>query len=980
MSLKRFFHRAQWDRDRSEEMESYLQIETEENIARGVPYPEAHAAARRKLGNTALIREEIYRMNSVEHLDALIRDLRHGSRMLGRSPVFTAAALLTLAIGIGANAAIFSVVNSVLLRPLRYPDAEQLVVLHQDAPGAAGLANAADGLALSPSLYFTYAEQNRTFQALGVWTAGTANITGVAEPEQVHTVLVSDGVLQALRVPQAAGRWLLPADQSPQGPQPNSFSGRSSTVMLSYGYWQRRFGEDPSVIGRTLNVDSVPRQIVGVMQKGFRIVKADPDLILPLAFDRGRAILAGFGFNGLGRLKPGVTIAQANADLARLLPIWMDTWSNGPNTNGRWYENWKIRPTIRPLKQQVIGNVGKVLWVVMGTLALVMFIACANVTNLLLVRAESRQRELALRAALGAGVGRIIRSLLVESVILGVMGGAIGMVVAYAGLRLLAAIGPANLPRLNEISMDGSTFAFTLALSVLSGLFLGLIPALKYAGRRISPALRSAGRTASVSRERHRARNVLVVAQVAIALILLVSAGLMIRTAQALRTVEPGFTDAGHLQAVRISIPSLLIRDPRLVVRTQNDLAEKLSAIPGVTSVGYASEAPMEAEPPDWDNVFAEGKTYPGDVAPLRRFEHVSPGFVRTMGARLIAGREFTWTDVYDLRPSVLISENLARELWGAPAAAIGKRLRQYPITPWQEIIGVVQDVRQNGIQEAAPATVYWPVLRRNQFAAKGEPEVTRAVTFAIRSDRAGTEGFLSQVRQSVWSVNSSLPMASVRTMRDIYEESLTTMSFTLVMLGISGAMSLILGLIGIYGVISYTVSQRTREIGIRVALGAEPGTLRWLFVRHGLALAGAGVAIGLACAAGLTRLMRSLLFGIGPLDPLTYTAMPLILVAAVALACYLPARQRPRWTRWSPCGRSSGWGDSRTPEGAPRPSNDRAPEPQRERDSPLPSGPKILSDRFMVGIIGTQKTATTSQVHPPPANRGNELFEENHP
>jgi predicted permease len=892
MSIRRFLRRGQWDRERSEEAESYLAIETDENVARGMPYDEARAAALRKLGNSTVMREEIYRMNTIAFLDALVRDASYSLRMLARSPMFTAAALLTLAIGIGANAAVFSVINSVLLRPLRYPDAGQLVALHQDAPGAAGLANAADGLALSPSMYLTYAEQNRTFQAVGVWAQGTANVTGLSEPEQVRTVAVSDGVLQALGAPPLAGRWLLPADQVPQGPQPLSFSGRSSTVMLSYAYWQRHFGGDRSIIGQALIVDSLPRKIIGVMPRGFRIVKAEPDLILPLAFDRARLILGGFGFNGIGRLKAGVTIAQANADLARLLPVWMDSWSNGPNSNGRWYENWKIRPALRPLKRQVIGNVGDLLWVLMGTIALVMFIACANVTNLLLVRAEARQHELALRAALGAEVGRIVRSLLVECVMLGLMGGALGAMLGYAGLRLLVASGPANLPRLNEISMDLRTFVFTLALSLISGLLLGLAPALKYAGPRIAAALQSAGRTASVSRERHRVRNALVVVQVAIALVLLVSAGLMIRTAQMLRTVEPGFTGPEHLQTVRISIPSSLISEPQLVIRTQNDLVDKLRAIPGVTAVGFANEAPMEGLPPNWDNIFPEGKVYPGNVAPLRRFENVSPGFLRTMGARLIAGREFTWTDIYGLRPMVMISDNLAREFWGSPSAAVGKRLREATITPWQQVIGVVQDVRQNGIQEKAPEVVYWPALMRQQFAPNGAPVATRAATFVIRSERAGTESFLNQVRQAVWSVNASLPLAAVRTMREIYEESLVTTSFALVMLGIAGTMAMMLGLIGIYGVISYTVSQRRRDIGIRVALGAEPRALRWLFVRFGLGLSTAGAVIGLVAAAGLMRLMKSVLFGVSPVDPLTYTAVPLVLIAAAVLASYLPARR----------------------------------------------------------------------------------------
>ncbi len=329
MSIRRFLRRAQWDRERSEEMESYLRIETDENVARGLPYDEARALALRKLGNSTLIREDIYRMNTITFLDTLAGDIRYCLRILARSPVFTAAALLTLAIGIGANATVFSVVNSVLIRPLGYPRAEQLVALHQDAPGAAGLANATDGLALSPSMYFTYAEQNRTFQAVGVWTSGTANVTGLAQPEQVRTVSVSQGVLEAFAAPPAAGRWLSAADQIPQGPEAAirfGFSGRSSTVMLSYGYWQRRFGGDRSVIGRNLDVDSQPRQIVGVMPQGFRVVKAEPDLILPLAFDRGHVILAGFGFNGIGRLKPGVTIAQANADLARL---YRSGWTPG---------------------------------------------------------------------------------------------------------------------------------------------------------------------------------------------------------------------------------------------------------------------------------------------------------------------------------------------------------------------------------------------------------------------------------------------------------------------------------------------------------------------------------------------------------------------------------------------------------------------------------------------------------------------------
>ncbi len=882
MGLGRFFRRTKWDRERLEEIESYVQIETDENVARGMQYREARTAARRKFGNSTLIREEIYSMNTITFLDALARDVRYGLRMLRRSPMFTAVALLTLAIGIGANTAVFSVVNNVLLKPLRYPNAQELVALRQIAPGAAGLANFSEGLPLSPSMYFTYAEHNRTFQSVGVWVNDRVNVTGLAEPEQVRVVAVTDGVLQALDVSPVAGRWLSAADQVAHGPE---------SVMLSYGYWQRRFGGDRSAIGRNIRVDSRPRQIVGVMPRDFRVVNSDFDLIVPLAFDRSKLVLAGFGFQGVARLKPGVTIAQANFDVARMMPIWMDSWSNGPGTNPRFYETWRITPVICSLKQEAIGNVGSVLWVVMGTIGMVMLIACANVANLLLVRAEARQQELAIRSALGAGRGRIVRELLLESVLLSLIGGALGVAVAYEGLRLLVAIGPANLPRLSEISLDARALGFTLILSLLSGLLFGLIPALKYAGPRISVALRSGGRTASMSRERHHSRNFLVVAQVAMALVLLVSAGLMIRTFQTLRTVEPGFTQAEHLQTMRISIPPSLVAEPQRVARTQNDIAEKLAAIPGVTSVGFASAMPMEGIEPNWDMIFVEGKPSSREVPPLRVFKYVSPGFFHTAGTRIMAGRELTWTEVYGLRPVAIVSENLARELWGTPSAAIGKRFREFPSMPWHEVIGVVQNVRENGVQENAPAIVYWPSMMANLYGP--EPlDAVRTVTFAVRSDRAGTESFLSEIQQAVWSANSSLPLASVRTMQQIYDQSMARTSFTLVMLGIAGAMALVLGIIGIYGVISYAVSQRRREMGIRLALGAQQSELRRMFVRSGLALAAIGVAIGLMTAIALMRLMKSLLFGISPLDPITYIAVPLVLVMAAVLASYLPARR----------------------------------------------------------------------------------------
>jgi predicted permease len=456
-------------------------------------------------------------------------------------------------------------------------------------------------------------------------------------------------------------------------------------------------------------------------------------------------------------------------------------------------------------------------------------------------------------------------------------------------LRLLLAMSPANLPRLTEISLDARSLGFTLVLSLLSGFLFGLIPAWKYARPGNHAVIGAGARTVSATRERQTSRQVLVVAQVAMSLVLLVSATLMIRTFQRLRHVDPGFAHAEQLQTMRITIPDSLIRDTQMVARTQNDIAEQLKAIPGVVSVGFAGSVPMEGIEPNWNQVYSEGVNYASQEPPLRLFNYASPDFFHTMGTRVLAGREYTWTDIYGERPVAIVSASLAREFWGTPAAAIGKRIRE--MTVWHEVIGVVEDVHHNGIDQKSPAMVYWPT-KKGDYNGPDAIDFARYVTFVVRSDRAGTEGLMKQVQQAVWSVNANLPVASVRTMEDIYGQSLARTSFTLVMLAIAGSMALLLGVIGIYGVISYTVSQRRRELGIRLALGAQKAELRWMVVRSALLLTGVGVAIGLCFAAGLTRLMKSLLFGISPFDPLTYVTIPVVLAAAAVLASYLPARR----------------------------------------------------------------------------------------
>ena len=800
-------------------------------------------------------------------------------RSLFRMPVFTSVTVLTLALGIGANTAIFSVIEGVLLKPLPYPRPDELVVLDHSAAGIN-----LPRLGAAPFLYYTYREDGRVFEDVGLWTLSTASVTGLAQPEEVRTLVVTDGVLPMLGAQPMLGRLFTKADDSPSTPE---------TIVLTAGYWRSRFGADQGAIGRTLMVDSQPREIIGVLPDTFRFLDRDVSLISPLRLDRSKVFLGQFSFAGMARLKPGTTLEQARADAARLLPISITRFPPFPGGSVKMFEEARLAPNLKTLKDSLVGDIRTMLWVLMATIGMVLLIACANVANLLLVRAESRQQELAIRAALGAGSLRIVRELLVESVTLGIAGGVIGLGLAFAALRLLVSLAPGNLPRLQDIAIDIPVLLFTLAVSIVAGLLFGAVPAFKYGRGQLGTALRGGGRTSSASRERHRARSTLVVAQVALALMLLISSGLMIRTFQALRNVHPGFTRAEEVQTARLSIPDSQIKDATAVVRMEQAIIDKTMTIPGVTSVAMSSTVTMSGQ--GWhDPLYARDRTYAeSQVPPIRLFKMVSPGFIATMGGSIVAGRDFSWADNYELHPVAMVSEALARELWGQPGAAIGKYVQPYPKVPWREVIGVVSDMRDDGVTEKATAAVYWPLLIKDFFqAATPENSIRpqRGVTLVIRSARAGTVALVNDLQQTVWSINPNLPLAEVRTLQEIYDQSLARTSFTLVMLAIAGGMALLLGVAGIYGVISYSVSQRSREIGIRVALGAQASTVTRMFVMHGLVLAAIGVVIGLVGAAALMRTLSTLLFEISPLDPVTYALVSLTLVAAAAIASYVPA------------------------------------------------------------------------------------------
>jgi predicted permease len=800
-------------------------------------------------------------------------------RSLAKMPLFTGVAVLTLAIGIGANTAVFSVIEGVLFKPLPYPRADELVVLDHAAPGV-NLPRAG----AAPFQYFIYREQGRVFQDVGLWNTGTVSVTGLVEPAEVPTLFVTDGVLPMLGVQPMLGRVFSRTDDAPGSPE---------TVILTSGYWRSRFGGDRSAIGRTLMLDSQPREIIGVLPDTFRFLDRDVSLIVPYRFDRNKVFLGQFSYSAIARLKPGSTIEQSSADVARLIPISLRAFPPFPGASLKMFEEIRLQPNVRSLKDDLVGDVQTVLWVLMGTIGMVLLIACANVANLLLVRAEARQQELAIRAALGADSKRIARELLLESVTLGMLGGLAGLGLAFAALRLLVALAPASLPRIQDITLDIPVLIFTFALSVIAGLLFGVIPAFKYARAQLGTTLRGGGRTASASRERHRARNTLVVAQVALALVLLVSSGLMIRTFQALRDVHPGFARPNEVQTFRLSIPNSQLKDEVAVARMHQAILDKIAALPGMASVALASTVTMSGE--GWhDPLFAQDRTYAeSEVPPIRLFKFVSPGYMKTMGGSLLAGRDFTWTDAFELRPVAMVSESLARDLWGQPAAAIGKRVRPYPTGVWREVVGVLSDMRDDGLNTKPTAVAYWPLLMVD-FAPRSENRhfVQRGASYVVRSNRTGSAGFVNELSQAVWSINPNLPLARVRTLQEMYDASLARTSFTLVMLAIAGGMALLLGVAGIYGVISYSVSQRAREIGIRLALGAQPQAVARMFVTHGLTLAAFGVVIGLTAAFAIMRLMSSLLFEVSAVDPLTYAMVSVALIAATVLASYVPARR----------------------------------------------------------------------------------------
>lgn len=852
------------------ELDAELRDHIEREIAEGVRAGQSEADVRRQIrltsGGLDQVKEACRDVRRPRALADLAADVRFAWRILAKDRWFTAGAMLTLALGIGATTAIFSVVYGVLLQPLAFDEPDRLVVIYHRAPGFN-----TPTLPQSDATYFTYRDHARVFEDIGLWRAEQVSIARSGTPEPEQALRLTDGLLSLLRVRPLLGDLLRKEDDVPGAP---------NRVLLTYGYWQRALGASRDVVGQSLVIDGSSYEVAGVLPASFTFLDTRAAVLLPLKLNRTQALTGpGFGPRGVARLKPGVTLAEANDDIARMIPLIPEQFPLQPGVTREMWQGVGLAPNVRPLSEVVIGDVGRSLCILLGTVGVVLLMAWANVANLLLVRAEGRQREFAVRAAVGASHGRIAAALLSESLLLGLAGGALGVLFAQAGIGLLRRMAPVGLPRVDDIAINGVVLLFTLTLSVVTALMFGLLPAVRF-GTLNFHVLKDAGRSASDAPGPHRTRNMLVVAQVALALVLLIVSGLMIRTFVAMRQVQPGYVRPAEVQTFHVRVPPALIRDPQQVTRTYEEIAERLTHVSGVAAVGLTSSIPMDrfqgAAP-----ISVEDRPVSG-TPPTRRVKPIAPGYFETMGNPVVAGRAITWTDIHQTALVAVISENLARVYWGEPSKALGKRLGGSP-EEWSEIVGVVGNERVDGLNHPAPTIVYLPMANNRDMA------------YVVRSHRVGGPGFLRELQQAVWSVNSNLPLATVRTLDEIEADSMARTSFAMVMLAIAASVALLIGVVGIYGVIRYIAAQRTCEIGIRMALGAQTGDVRRLFLRHGLVLTLGGITVGIGAAMFLTRVMSALLFGVTPTDPVTYVAASAGVAAVALLATYLPARRASR-------------------------------------------------------------------------------------
>ena len=849
------------DDDLDRELRAHLDLEAEELRAAGSAPQEAMHAARRTLGNTTLLKEAIREMSGWTSVERLSQDLRYGVRLLRRSPGFSIVAILTLALGIGANTAIFSVVNAFLLRPLPFADSGRLMRLWPT--------NKERGLVPYPTTSYPnfqdWKTQSRSFEQMEVYNPRSFNITGGDQPQHVAGLRASGGLLQLLRVNPIHGRTFVQDEIQP---------GRDHVVLLSEGLWQSRFARDPGVLGKTVKLNDEIFTVIGVLPSTFQFPPGHPvDIVLPQPPDPDR----GHGFvNVVARLRAGSTLAQAQAELDTIAKLQELQYPEFDKGNG-------VR--VFSLRDSYSNSFRPALLIFLSAVGFVLLIACANVANLFLARTAGRQKELVVRAAMGAGRLRLIRQLITESALIGLAGGAVGLLLAYWGEKGLVTMVRSSfeIPALDTVSLDGTVLAFTLILSLAVGIIAGLAPAFGASRLDVNDTLKEGSRGLTGNRRRNRIRGSLVVAEIALALVLLVGAGLMIKTFVLLNSVDAGI----HLENVltlNLSIGAKKYAETQARAPFVSAVLHRVEQLPGVESAAVVTDTPLTNNSDSVD-FSIEGRPDPGPNLKIElNVNVVGPGYLRTLGIPLLKGRDFTERDTMGTPLAALINQSLARKYWPGQDP-IGARISSDGKT-WARIEGVVGDVRQAGLAAEPLPEVYLSYLQ--------DPFAWPYLTMLVHTS-ADPLKLVASIQSAVWSVEKDLPISSVRTMEQIRSHSIAQPRLTALLLGVFAALALILASVGIYGVMAYSVTQRTHEMGLRMALGARASNVLTLVVGQGMLLAAIGVGVGLASAFAMTRVLEKFLWGVRPTDPVTFTAVSLLLAAVALLASYLPARRATR-------------------------------------------------------------------------------------
>ena len=800
---------------------------------------------------------------------AVLRDLIHGARRLRRSPGFTAAAALTLSLGVGGTAAMFALVDGVILNPLPYPDADRLVAVQHRAD-AAGLPL----MGVSLGTYVHYRESNRTLEEMTVYNDASVSILGSDGALRVPGAWVSQGFFELLLDGRPLlGRAIGDDDQRPGAPL---------VAMISYDLWQSRYGGAPDLIGQQMSVDGAPAEIVGVLPPSFDAPSDETQVWLPQQLDPQRVILGGFGRNGIARLRPGVSAEAAQADLERLVPSLADRFN--PTAFDLLVTGGGLTPVVRPLKDTVVGSMRQTLWILLATVVFVLGIAAANVANLFLVRAESHRRELAVRSALGASRGAMVRHHLSESLLLGALAGAAGVGLAWLGIRWVVRWGPEALPRLHELTIGGQTVAVALGLAILCATVFGLLPLVR-GTVDVHRTMSDGSRGNTAGRSRHRMRNALVVVQMALALILLVGSGLMVRTFMAIRSVDPGI-DTESALVFQVGLPRALYPEPEEAFRFQQRVLDEVRSLPGVVHAGAALCTPLtdcSNETPVYpdDMPVVQGQTPPSvDVIGM------TAGYAEALGIQVLEGRTLLPTDAFQEPPAALVNKRAADRMWPGQSA-LGQRIHaDFPDDPPFTVVGVLEDIRSHALVEDPPETLYVSFLGSYPYMAP-----PHTLGFVVRT-AVPPLSVAPAVRAALQSLDPNVPLSNLRTMEDVFDEAGAPAAFSMILLVGSALVALVLGTVGIYGVLSYVVSQRTGEIGVRMAMGAQATDVSGMVVRQGSRVVMAGVLAGLVGALVLTRLMAAMLYGVEALDLTTFAVVTVGLVSVALVASYLPARR----------------------------------------------------------------------------------------